>query len=113
MVFAPLGLASNDNVFDGDVSRADTSGKELDSKAQRYGFEPPAHSESFLRHLASVKSSWPRISDSIDDESDTYLSDKIMDNSILYDGGVCCAGEPSIDPSRMLQSVEDGECDWI
>jgi hypothetical protein len=106
--FAPMRLASIDNVFDDDVSNVNTSGNGLDSKARRYGFKPPAHSESFLTHLESVKSSWPRITDSIDDESDSE------DNSRSHnDGGVRCAGEPSIDPSRMLHSVVDGESDWI
>ncbi|KAL3798462.1 hypothetical protein ACHAW5_007414 [Stephanodiscus triporus] len=101
-------LASTDNLFDDDVSSVNTSGNGLDSKAQTYGFKPPVHSDSFLRHLESVKSSWPRITDSNDDESDSE------DNNIyLNDGGVRCAGEPSIDPSRMLHSVVDGESDWI
>ena len=61
----------------------------LDSKTTKK-YNPPSHSNDFLDHLQSVKSSWP-------------------DN----DEGVYCTGEPSIDPSRILQSVVvDGESDW-
>jgi len=58
----------------------------LDSKTTKQ-YKPPSHSNDFLEHLQSVKSSWP------DNEE-----------------GVHCTGEPSIDPSRILQSVVvDGE----
>ncbi len=113
IVFAPLRMASTSNVFDGDASGVNTSGNELDCKAKQYGFKPPAHSESFLLHLESVKSSWPHLSDSIDEEADAYLNDKMDNTRYLNDEGVRCAGEPSIDPSRMLQSVVDYESDWI
>ena len=114
IVFAPVRMASTNNVFDGDASGVNTSGNELDCKAKQYGFKPPAHSESFLLHLESVKSSWPHLSDSIDEEADAYLlNDKLDNTRYLNDEGVRCAGEPTIDPSRMLQSVVDGESDWI
>ncbi len=113
IVFAPVRMASTDNVFDGDASSVNKSGNELDCKAKQYGFKPPAHSESFLLHLESVKSSWPHLSDSFDEEAEAYLNDKMDNTRCLNDEGVRCAGEPSIDPSRMLQSVVDGESDWI
>ena len=58
-------------------------------------YTPPIHSESFLQHLENVKSSW------LPDCSDA-------------DGGVPCVGEPTIDPSRMVQNaIVDGESNWI
>ena len=57
---------------------------------------PPLHSESFLQHLENVKSSWKP--DSSDDDV----------------GGVPCFGEPTIDPSRMVQNfIVDGDSNWI
>lgn len=70
---------------------------ELDSKAKQYGYKSPSHSESFLKHLESVRSSWPY--DPNDDESAIEGSEKSC---------VPCTGEPAIDPSRMLQNS-----DWI
>ena len=59
-------------------------------------YTPPLHSESFLQHLENVKSSWKP--DSSDDDV----------------GGVPCFGEPTIDPSRMVQnSIVDGDSNWI
>jgi len=68
-------------------------------------YNPPKHNDSFLRHLESVKSSWP-FNDKIDeDDADpTTKSNKYR---------VYCTGEPSIDPSRMLQSISDDDYDWI
>lgn len=62
---------------------------------QYYSTMPPLHSESFLRHLENVKSSWP---DSGNDDV----------------GGVPCPREPMIDP--MVQHVifiVAGESNWI
>jgi hypothetical protein len=112
IVFAPVRMASTNNLFDGDASSVITFGTGLDSKAKQYGLKPPVHSESFLLHLESVKSSWPHLSGRIDEEDACRIDG--MDNSkYLNDEGVRCAGEPSIDPSRILQSVVDGESDWI
>ena len=69
---------------------------ELDSKAKQYGYKSPSHSASFLKHLESVRSSWPY--DPNDDESAIEGREK----------SVPCTGEPAIDPSRMLQ-----DADWI
>ena len=89
----------------------------LDTKAKQYGYKPPAHSDSFLRHLESVKSSWPydpnNSGDELDDDGRIDDENSNKYKSISADGGVKCTGEPSIDPSRMLQSVVDGENDWI
>eukprot|EP00571_Detonula_confervacea_P005348 CAMPEP_0172314400 /NCGR_PEP_ID=MMETSP1058-20130122/22435_1 /TAXON_ID=83371 /ORGANISM="Detonula confervacea, Strain CCMP 353" /LENGTH=96 /DNA_ID=CAMNT_0013028259 /DNA_START=270 /DNA_END=557 /DNA_ORIENTATION=+ len=84
-------------------------GNELDLKAKQYGYKPPAHSESFLRHLESVDSSWPFDPNDNNDESDISRDEKTYKNN---DGGVRCTGEPAMDPSRMLQNIVDGESDW-
>lgn len=84
---------------------------EIDAKAKQYCYKPPTHSDSFLNHLESVKSSWP-YDPNEDNEEISKTGTHEFNN--LSDGGVRCTGEPSIDPSRMLQSVVvDGEADWI
>ena len=97
------------------ASNINAKGCSADSKAKQYRYKSPAHSESFLRHLESVKTSWPydpNDGDS-DDSEDGALDEKSDKCKSFYDGGVQCTGEPSIDPSRMLQVVLDGESDWI
>ncbi len=91
----------------------DESNIDGDADGTRRAYEAPAHSESFLQHLESVSSSWPH-----DKNDDNYDELNIGDEDKRYksgnDWGVCCTGEPSIDPSRMVQNVViDGECDWM
>ena len=69
----------------------------------KYRYNPTKHSEDFLRHLENVKSSWPY------NEED--VTDQTVD--IGSDYSVSCTGEPSIDPSRMLQSLSDDDYDWV
>jgi hypothetical protein len=69
-------------------------------------YNPPKHSEAFLRHLESVKLSWP-----YNDNTAADVADHKIDNNSEY--SVYCTGEPSIDPSRMLQSISDDDYDWI
>ena len=87
----------------------------------RHNYKPPSHSNDFLKHLESVKSSWPYDDDGRNndkkegqdsDNNDNY--DGKRNETYKDDGGVFCNGEPSIDPSRMLDSVIiDGESNWI
>ena len=93
-----------------------------DATYYRYNYTPPSHTNEFLKHLESVKSSWPKNDDGRnnnkgEDSSDNKenLTDKINEcKCINDDGGVFCTGEPSIDPSRMLNSaIIDGESNWI
>mmetsp|Transcript_1675 Transcript_1675/g.2322 ORF Transcript_1675/g.2322 Transcript_1675/m.2322 type:complete len:135 (+) Transcript_1675:172-576(+) len=80
----------------------DTDENDNDSKdTGRY--TPIKHSEEFLLHLESVKSSWP-----YKDEDGT---DQTSDSGSDY--SVSCTGEPSMDPSRMLQSLTDDDYDWV
>ena len=65
-------------------------------------YNPPKHSESFLEHLNEVKISWPNIADNLNE----------LVNS-TDDCGVSCTGEPAVDPSRQIQSILDGEPDWM
>ncbi|KAL7549373.1 hypothetical protein ACHAWF_012642 [Thalassiosira exigua] len=85
------------------------SSPNFDSEAIRDGYSPPAHSEAFLRHLEDVRSSWPY------DPEEDGISDTSEEETVhsFTREGVQCTGEPSIDPSRMVQSVVDGEFDWI
>ena len=72
-------------------------------------YKPPKHSAAFLEHLNEVKNAWPcekTSDDAIPDDNNDMQSD-----STGY--GVYCTGEPSIDPSRQVQSILDGESDWI
>mmetsp|Transcript_22812 Transcript_22812/g.34572 ORF Transcript_22812/g.34572 Transcript_22812/m.34572 type:complete len:127 (+) Transcript_22812:78-458(+) len=69
-------------------------------------YTPTKHSEEFLRHLESVKSSWP-----YNDDVDEDAADQTIDNNSDY--SVYCTGEPCMDPSRMLQSISDDDYDWI
>ena len=89
----------------------------LHSKAKQHKYKPPIHSQSFIEHLESVKSSWPRDYDSTVDASsdggDCDQKEKYISDIDDY-GGVYCVGEPSIDPSRVLDStIVDGESNWI
>ena len=94
-----------------------------DATYYRYNYTPPSHTNEFLKHLESVKSSWPNNNDDgrnnnkgEDSDNNENLTDKIneIDKYINADGGVFCTGEPSIDPSRMLNSaIIDGESNWI
>ena len=66
-------------------------------------YTPIKHSEEFLLHLESVKSSWPYKNED--------ATDQTSDNGSDY--SVYCTGEPSMDPSRMLQSLSDDDYDWV
>lgn len=76
-------------------------------------YSPPKHSKEFLRHLESVKSSWPY--NDVADKEDEDVADQTKDNVVLSNSeyGVYCTGEPSIDPSRMLQGISEDDQDWI
>ncbi|KAL7448851.1 hypothetical protein ACHAWC_000977 [Mediolabrus comicus] len=74
-------------------------------------YSPPKHSKEFLRHLESVKSSWPYNDDSDKDKDVAdQTKDGVLSNS---EYGVYCTGEPSIDPSRMLQGISEDDHDWM
>lgn len=104
-------IIKNDFTFTLLQSRKDDSDDEspnvdgIDSAA----YQSPQHSESFRRHLESVKSSWPYghdTSDGGDNEKQSTWD--------FFDGGVQCPGEPAVDPSRLIQGItDDGESDWI
>jgi hypothetical protein len=120
IVFSPLRLTGTDtdDTFDGDLSGSTSASSDdgLNFKAKGFGFKSSGHSESFLLHLESVRSSWPRSGGGyIDhDASDkSHQEHEMYDIGCLNDGGVPCEGEPSIDPSRMMQGVFDGESYWI
>ena len=66
-------------------------------------YNPTTHSEEFLRHLESVKSSWPYNGEDVTDQT----------SDISSDYSVTCTGEPAMDPSRMLQSLSDDDYDWV
>ena len=113
-------IIKNDFTFTLLQSRKDDSDDEspnvdgIDSAA----YQSPQHSESFRRHLESVKSSWPYGHDTSDggDNEDTSDGGDNEKQSTLdfFDGGVQCPGEPAVDPSRMIQRItDDGESDWI
>lgn len=74
-------------------------------------YSPPKHSKEFLRHLESVKSSWPYNDDA--DKEDEDVADQAKDVLSNSEYGVYCTGEPSIDPSRMLQGLSEDDQDWI
>ena len=79
----------------------DQDADEINKDREESGrYTPIKHSEEFLLHLESVKSSWP-----YKDEDGT---DQTIDNGSDY--SVSCTGEPSMDPSRMLQSLD---YDWV
>ena len=92
-----------DRLYDKD----DINEDEAKLKQQKQVYKPPGHSDSFLRHLEQVKSTWP--SNTSDNNDDKLKTDANIDRNY----GVYCTGEPSIDPSRMIQAVSDGESDWI
>ena len=71
-------------------------------------YKPPQHSESFLEHLKNVKQSWP-YEETLDVDPDDTGTDGVSQSKYA----VSCTGEPSIDPRRQIQSVLDGESDWI
>lgn len=71
-------------------------------------YKPPQHSESFLEHLKNVKQSWP-FEEALDMDPDHTNTDDVSNSKYA----VSCNGEPSIDPSRQIQSILDGESDWI
>lgn len=75
-------------------------------------YSPPKHSKEFLRHLESVKSSWPYNDDADKEDEDVadQAKDDVLSNS---EYGVYCTGEPSIDPSRMLQGISEDGHDWM
>lgn len=82
----------------------DQDANENDKDSEETGrYTPIKHSEEFLLHLQSVKSSWP-----YKDEDGT---DQTSGNGSDY--SVSCTGEPSMDPSRMLQSLTDDDYDWV
>eukprot|EP00581_Thalassiosira_minuscula_P016189 CAMPEP_0183731342 /NCGR_PEP_ID=MMETSP0737-20130205/35148_1 /TAXON_ID=385413 /ORGANISM="Thalassiosira miniscula, Strain CCMP1093" /LENGTH=190 /DNA_ID=CAMNT_0025964049 /DNA_START=1 /DNA_END=573 /DNA_ORIENTATION=- len=107
-------ITDDDNTDNATTTTTITTKKDatttLDAKAKQYNYKPPTHDESFLAHLESVKSSWT-YDEEEDDTTTTNDSDKPSNNN--NDWGVRCTGEPSIDPSRMVQSVVDGESNWI
>lgn len=72
-------------------------------------YKRPIHSEEFLRHLENVKSSWP--CKNYDTYKDDIVDQKKFNSKSEY--SVYCTGEPSIDPSRMLQSTSDDDHDWM
>ena len=72
-----------------------------------YHYNPPKHSESFLEHLNEVKKSWPNIADNLNELVNS--TDDWPEQSY----GVSCTGEPAVDPSRQIQSILDGEPDWM
>lgn len=84
--------------------------KHLDAENKQYSYKPPKHSESFLEHLKEVKKAWPSEITSNEPGEDEAKNDDASDPS---DYGVFCTGEPSIDPSRQIRSIIDGESDWI
>ena len=72
-------------------------------------YNPPKHSDSFLEHLNEVKKSWLNDADDLNDVVNS--TDDGPEGSFNY--GVVCTGEPAVDPSRQIQSILDGEPDWI
>lgn len=72
-------------------------------------YEPPKHSPAFLEHLNEVKNAWP--SEQSSDDEIRNENKNMQSDSTGY--GVFCTGEPAIDPSRQVQSVFDGDSDWI
>ena len=103
-------IGSQLNISLDDDTNTDERGNEpdLDAKATRYSYKPPVQSESFRKHLESVESSWPY------DSEDAANDSNGGSNKVDSDGGVQCTGEPSMDPSRMIQNVLlDGESNWI
>ena len=97
---APLQMAKNN---EDDTSNSDSTIR----------YSPPKHSKEFMRHLESVKSSWPYNDDDADNEDEDVADqtkDDVLSNS---EYGVYCTGEPSIDPSRMLQGISEDDQHWI
>ena len=81
----------------------DTEENDKDSDGTgKYSYSPTKHSEDFLRHLESVKSSWPYNEEDVTEQT-----------NIGSDYSVSCTGEPSMDPSRMLQNISDDDYDWV
>ena len=122
MLFSLSMLPSSDNINEEEDEEYSAIISEVDdydddvlySKAKQY--KPPTHSQSFIEHLESVKSSWPQDYDSKVDASSDGGDCEQKEKHINIDdyGGVYCVGEPSIDPSRVLDSViVDGESNWI
>ena len=88
-------MTKNNHDTEGNDKDRDATGKTL--------YTPTKHSEEFLRHLESVKSSWPYNGEDVTDQT----------SDISSDYSVQCTGEPSMDPSRMLQSLSDDDYDWV
>ncbi|KAL7473325.1 hypothetical protein ACHAXS_013781 [Conticribra weissflogii] len=82
---------------------------------KKYEYKPPQHSEYFLKHLAQVKSSWPGDGDDTNNfDGGGVDSDGGYDKTTgKISGGVYCTGEPAMDPSRVVQTIFDGEADWV
>jgi hypothetical protein len=82
---------------------------------QKFNYKPPKHSDSFLEHVKSVRSAWPSSEQASDksDDSNGAENDLNVSGSETNTFGVFCTGEPSVDPSRQIQSILDGESDWI
>lgn len=84
----------------------------LNTSGQNYQYKPPKHSASFLEHLNIVKKSWPSdIGKENDNETENETENDFDSTSGGY--GVFCKGEPSIDPSRQIQNIFDGESEWV
>ena len=89
-----------------------TNGNDSSNTDSTMRYSPPKHSKEFLRHLESVKSSWPYNDDA--DKEDEDVADQAKDDVLSNcEYGVYCTGEPSIDPSRMLQGISEDDQDWI
>eukprot|EP00978_Attheya_sp_CCMP212_P013747 scaffold34597_cov43-Attheya_sp.AAC.2 len=56
-------------------------------------YEPPKFSPSFLKRMEQVRASWPTTPEN--------------------DGGVECTGEPAMDPSRQIQTLDLEDSDWM
>lgn len=90
------------------ILNADDDGSNEETE-QTLLYERPKHSDSFLKHLEAVKSSWPYDGAAKDGNKEQTASE----NEVASEEGVFCTGEPAMDPSRMVQGVFDGESNWI
>ena len=79
---------------------------------QKYKYESPKHSDSFLEHLNNVKSAWPFEQTSVNSADDNETAN-YAEPSESSSYSVFCTGEPAIDPSREVRIILDGEPDWI
>jgi hypothetical protein len=67
--------------------------EEDNNKNRTTTYEPPKFSPSFLKRMEQVRASWPTTSEN--------------------DGGVECTGEPAMDPSRQIQTLDLEDSDWM